>query len=287
MSSTISQRLVRAMAFVLSIVIACFAVTLSSGEQAYATPSTEQPGITDGKASTVLTIQSATKPAKPTITSAARNSKTKLTLYWTKPAKAKGFQVYMKTNSGKYKLIKTTSSTKFAKSGLKVGNTYYFKVRAYTKVNGKKVYGAYSAAKKVKLNAYRNLGKGFLPDSYSGNPGYEEFSPCYGYEIAGVPYYNGFSMNASYKKGAYATWNLNGKYSKVGFSVGSSGDWDLKLYVRCDGRTVKTITVIGASTPKHYSISVKGADTLEFRCDRKTSLFGWGGIGFVNPKLYY
>ena len=36
-------------------------------------------------------------------------------------------------------------------TGLSKGRTYYVKVRAYKTVNGVKVYGAYSEAKKVKL----------------------------------------------------------------------------------------------------------------------------------------
>ncbi len=47
---------------------------------------------------------------------------------------------------------KTTSKTSLTISGLKKNKTYYVKVRAYKKDSqGKKVYGSYSAVKKVKI----------------------------------------------------------------------------------------------------------------------------------------
>lgn len=47
---------------------------------------------------------------------------------------------------------KTTSKTSFTLTKLKKGKTYYVRVRAY-KVDstGKKVYGKYTSAKKVKI----------------------------------------------------------------------------------------------------------------------------------------
>lgn len=66
---------------------------------------------------------------------------------------AAGYQVSYATNSkfsGAKK--KTTSKTSLILSGLKKNKTYYVKVRAYKKDSkGKKVYGSYSAAKKIKI----------------------------------------------------------------------------------------------------------------------------------------
>ena len=58
------------------------------------------------------------------------------------------------SKNGKYKKVKTVksvSTTKYTKSSLKKGKTYYFKVRSYKTVNGEKVYSEYSDVKvKVK-----------------------------------------------------------------------------------------------------------------------------------------
>jgi hypothetical protein len=69
---------------------------------------------------------------------------------------ATGYEIYMSTKkSSGYKKVKTVTSAKtvkYTKSSLKKGKTYYFKVRTYRTVNGKKVYSAYSSIKSVKVN---------------------------------------------------------------------------------------------------------------------------------------
>ena len=48
------------------------------------------------------------------------------------------------------KTIKSGKTVKFVNKKLKKGKKYYFKVRAYRTVSGKKVYGSYSAVKAAK-----------------------------------------------------------------------------------------------------------------------------------------
>ena len=55
------------------------------------------------------------------------------------------------SKNGKYTKIKTTSSLKYTKKSLKLGKTYYFKVKAYRTVSGKKVYSSYSKVKSTKI----------------------------------------------------------------------------------------------------------------------------------------
>lgn len=61
--------------------------------------------------------------------------------------KAKGYQVKYSTNK-KFKKsktkIKTFKKNRFVLKNLKKGRKYYIKARAYAKVNGRKVYGAWS-----------------------------------------------------------------------------------------------------------------------------------------------
>ena len=52
--------------------------------------------------------------------------------------------------NGSYKRICTTTKTKVVNKSLKKGKTYYYKVRAYKTVKGKKICGAYSAVKTVR-----------------------------------------------------------------------------------------------------------------------------------------
>lgn len=78
---------------------------------------------------------------------------------WKKVKGAQGYQIFKydeKTGKYKsYKLVKGTSCTaKFS-----FGKTYRFKVRAYKKKNGSKVYGAFSAEKEVTASSFNKQKK--------------------------------------------------------------------------------------------------------------------------------
>lgn len=110
----------------------------------------------DGKVVATSTVNVSkpvvTKPAKVKIKSAKKKGK-KVTLKWKKISDAVGYVVYMKTNSGKFKAVKTVKKAKTVKAviSLKKGNKYSFKIRAYKLDEETNVYGAYSKIKKVKM----------------------------------------------------------------------------------------------------------------------------------------
>ena len=49
----------------------------------------------------------------------------------------------MKAPGGSYKKIKVTTAESYTVKSLKKGATYSFRVRAYSKVDGKYIYGGY------------------------------------------------------------------------------------------------------------------------------------------------
>ncbi|MDO5156178.1 MAG: glycoside hydrolase family 5 protein [Eubacteriales bacterium] len=73
---------------------------------------------------------------------------------FSKKKDAAGYEIAVSTSSkfakGKTKTIKTTKNTYTVKK-CKKNQMYYVRVRAYKKVNGKKVYSNYSAKKKIKI----------------------------------------------------------------------------------------------------------------------------------------
>ena len=77
--------------------------------------------------------------------------KKKAYIKWNKVSGASGYQIYTKNSKGKYVLTKTTKSTSYTKTKLTPKKTYYYKVRAYKVVGGKKVYSSFSTVKKVKV----------------------------------------------------------------------------------------------------------------------------------------
>ena len=74
---------------------------------------------------------------------------------WKKISNAQGYVVYRATSkNGKYKAVSTIkkgSTVSYTNKKLTSKKTYYYKVRAYRVVNGKKVYSGYSKVKGVKI----------------------------------------------------------------------------------------------------------------------------------------
>ena len=96
-------------------------------------------------------LAATTKPPTPTVKLTSPSTK-KIKLTWTNiSSRTTGYNIYMATSkNGNYKNIGSTSKKSFTKGSLKKGKTYYFKVRAYRTIDGKKVYSSYSSIKSIK-----------------------------------------------------------------------------------------------------------------------------------------
>lgn len=81
-----------------------------------------------------------------------KKGKNSFTASWKKVSKAKGYQLkYSLKKSFKKAKTKTLKAKKLTVKSLKSKKTYYVKVRAFTKVKGKKVYSGWSKVGKVKV----------------------------------------------------------------------------------------------------------------------------------------
>ncbi len=73
-------------------------------------------------------------------------------LSWTKVSKASGYVVaYKKSGAKSWSVKPATTKSAYSVKSLTKGKKYSFKVKAYRTVNGKKVYGAYSAIKTITI----------------------------------------------------------------------------------------------------------------------------------------
>ena len=95
-------------------------------------------------------------PKKAAVTGTKKVGSGTVRVSWREVDHAEGYQLTYAKNSSfskEKKSITVSSSTVRTKdiSGLTKGKTYYFKVRAFNKINGKKLYGAYSKTIKVRL----------------------------------------------------------------------------------------------------------------------------------------
>ena len=107
----------------------------------------------DGVDTTAIALN--VKVGKTKLNQAKRKGK-KLTIRWKKTADAKGYVVYrsMKKNGG-YKKVKTISKVsvcKFSQKAkkLKKNRKYYYKVKVYKVVLGKKYFSGFSNVKAVR-----------------------------------------------------------------------------------------------------------------------------------------
>ena len=100
---------------------------------------------------TGATPTSSNNTPKLTITSSGAAT---ISLKWTTFSRADGYKVYRKTSKdGKWKTIKTTAKGTYTDKKLKLGKTYWYKVRAYRKSGKSTEYTPYSKVKysKTKL----------------------------------------------------------------------------------------------------------------------------------------
>lgn len=98
--------------------------------------------------------QAAEKPAAPSGVKAVRYGKNAVKLTWKKSKGVSGYEIYRSTKkAGKYKKIKTVkkaATKKYINRKLKSG-IYYYRIRCYKTVGGKKIYSKYSKRVKVKI----------------------------------------------------------------------------------------------------------------------------------------
>lgn len=100
------------------------------------------------------TITFSTQPATPTIKVTSTSAK-KAQVSWGKVSGASGYVIYRATSQkGSYQKVATVtkgSTTSYTNTGLTSQRTYYYKVRAYSTVDGKNVYSSYSGIVSVQV----------------------------------------------------------------------------------------------------------------------------------------
>lgn len=131
----------------------------------------------------------------------------KAKITFTKIPDADGYQVYRSTEKdGTYKRIKTTkdkNEVTCTATGLTNGQTYYFKVRAFKKVDGKTLYGAYSDVKKRVMNKV----------AYAGESYYDKTQRIFGKDYY-AEYKTAKAAAKNMKEIKIKTWDINSKGKK-------------------------------------------------------------------------
>ncbi len=99
-----------------------------------------------------VTVYAHWNVAAPTLSSVVKSTATSAKLTYTKVSGVSGYEIWYSTSTkGFYSIAGTTTSTSYTKTKLTAKKKYYFKVRAYRLVNGKKVYSSFSVVKSVQM----------------------------------------------------------------------------------------------------------------------------------------
>lgn len=90
-------------------------------------------------------------PSVPGNFVAARMSSSSIKVSWNVVSGASGYEVHRAVSTtGKYTLLKSTTSTNYTNTGLTKGKTYYYKVRAYRLVGKTKIYSGWTVIKSAR-----------------------------------------------------------------------------------------------------------------------------------------
>lgn len=164
-----------------------------------------------------------------------------LKITWDSVKGATGYRVYRsKSKNGTYNKVATlagNSTESYTDTGLKCGRTYYYKVRAYRKIDGVKYFGSYSDAKsrntrpsKVKLT-----GDSFYKSTKT-TLNWKKSSGANGYEI-----YRSTSKNGTYKRVKTIKSQNTLTWTNTGLSKTKNYFYKVRAYCEVDGKKVYSV----------------------------------------------
>lgn len=180
------------------------------------------------------------------------NTSTSNTITWNASKKAEGYEIYQWIGTtDSYKLIGTTTSTKFTNSKKSSGTMYRYKVRAFNNVDGQRIEGAYSSeftTCTLPANVSFSLCSTDV-DSITLN--WNKVSKATGYQVE--MYTNGTWKTLSTLSGTSYTASDLSQKTAYRFRVRAIRNYNYINYY--GGYTEKDITIRPANTPEGLSSS--------------------------------
>ncbi len=162
-------------------------------------------------------------------------------LSWSKVPGAAKYAVYRyNASTKKYDRIKNVTTNTYTDTGLTVGKSYTYVIRAYAPVNGKNVYGPTSAKAVLKTGLIQVTG---VKAAYAGNSNIKISWK----KVPGATRYAVYRYNASTKKYDRIKNVTANSYTDTGLSIGKSYTYAIRAYAPVNGKNVYGPTSAKAS----------------------------------------
>lgn len=153
---------------------------------------------------------------------------------WTKDEKAKGYTVYRaESKNGSYTELDTTSKTSMSDSGLKTGKTYYYKVEAYAKHDGRYLTGETSGVVSVKTVLSRPSGVKARAGVKKATVSWKKTAGAAGYKV-----YRSTKKSSGYKLVKTVKSSRTTSFSNTKLAKKKTYYYKIKAYRTVDGRNV-------------------------------------------------
>lgn len=212
------------------------------------------------------------------------NTSTSNTITWNASTKAEGYEVYqwIGTNDS-YKLIGTTTSTKFTNSKKSSGTMYRYKVRAYNTVDGQRIEGAYSSELTtctLPANVSFSLCSTDV-DSITLN--WNKVSKATGYQVE--MYTNGKWKTLSTLSGTSYTASDLSQNTAYRFRVRAIRNYNYINYY--GGYTEKDITIRPANTPEGLSSAMNTSSSNTITWESMNGVSGYSVYQWIGTSNSY
>lgn len=212
------------------------------------------------------------------------NTSTSNTITWNASKKAEGYEIYQWIGTtDSYKLIGTTTSTKFTNSKKSSGTMYRYKVRAFNNVDGQRIEGAYSSeftTCTLPANVSFSLCSTDV-DSITLN--WNKVSKATGYQVE--MYTNGTWKTLSTLSGTSYTASDLSQKTAYRFRVRAIRNYN---YINYYGDyTEKDITIRPANTPKGLSSSVNTSSSNTITWESVNGVSGYSVYQWIGTTDSY
>lgn len=234
---------------------------------------------------TSIQVDAATTVGKTTIKEVDNIDTTTQKITWKKLKNVSGYQIYYKKSDGSYKKLATVGKSKcsYVIKNLNTNTKYFYKVRAYKKVNKKTKYGNFSSQIGKKTTDYLvNLYDPYYVNDYnSWYCAYQYKSPNM-FSMGGEEYTNGITLDCQ----CSLFYNLKGTYKTISFTMGTTDVQERVVAILADDETVFVENIGGLSLPKTYTVNIENASKLEFRDITTPNTSPDCFVGLANIRLY-